>query len=97
MAIMFFHAVLEDETEDENIYRGETWAENAGEELGHIKWHADGHTVFIDYIGTNGRSPLLGVRLLKALLNAEKQSLDPGLTNNAGRRLWWLFKARYSC
>ncbi len=77
-------------------YRGETWAELDGIECGHVKWHSDEHTTSIDYIETGGRVPLLGVRLLKAVWDFQKQLLDPGLMNEAGKRLWQLFRARYS-
>jgi hypothetical protein len=93
MAISFLHEIL---VEQDEFYCGETWAEAADEELGHLKWHADGNTTFIDYIETDGRTPLLGVRLLKALWDHEKQNIDPGMMNEHGKRLWRLFRARYS-
>ena len=77
-------------------YCGETWAELNSVECGHIKWHSDGHTTSIDYIETNGIVPLLGARLLKAVWDYQKQQLDPGMMNEAGKRLWRLFCTRYS-
>jgi hypothetical protein len=78
-------------------YCGETWAELNGMECGHVKWHSDDHTTSIDYIETDRKTPLLGVRLLKAVWDHQKQRLDPGMMNRDGRRLWRLFRARYSC
>lgn len=82
--------------ESESGCCGETWAELNGIECGHVKWHSDGHTTSIDYIETGGLTPLLGIRLLKAVWDYQKQQLDPGMMNEAGKRLWRLFRARYS-
>jgi len=81
--------------ESECGYCGETWAERDGVECGHVKWHSDEPTTSVDYIQTGGQVPLLGVRLLKAVWDYQKQRLDPGLMNGAGERLWRLFRARY--
>jgi hypothetical protein len=94
MAYLIFQETTSAENGD-GCYCGETWAEAAGEGVGYIKWHADEHAVTIDYVETAGRTPLLGVRLLKALWDRERKSIDPGLMNEAGSRLWWFFKARY--
>jgi hypothetical protein len=91
---LIFHSAVTAETASGNC--GETWAELGGIECGHVKWRSDGHSTSIDYIETNGQAPLLGVRLLKAVYEAQKQRLDPGMMNNSGKRLWLLFRARYS-
>jgi gamma-glutamylcysteine synthetase len=91
--LTFHSAVI---TESRGDYRGETWAELDGVECGHVKWRSDEHTTTIDYLETLIRFPLLGVRLLKAVYDYQKQHLDPGLMNDAGKRLWRLFCARYS-
>jgi hypothetical protein len=89
-----FHSTVTAESQCD--YRGETWAELDGIECGHVKWHSDEHTTSIDYIETGGQVPLLGVRLIKTVLDDQKQQLDPGMMNEAGKRLWWLFCERYS-
>jgi hypothetical protein len=89
-----FHSALTAETA--RGICGETWAELDGVECGHVKWHSDENTTSIDYVETNGQVPLLGVRLIKAILDYQKQDLDPGMMNETGKRLWRLFCERYS-
>ena len=92
MELRFFTEVV---SESGDCLHGETWAENADGEVGVLKWHSDGMTTFIDSVETNGRTTLLGVRLLRELRSYKREPIVPGLMNRAGERLWRLFLARY--
>lgn len=94
MTYLIFHETISAE-DDDGRYRGETWAEAPDGERGHIKWHSDGKTTFIDTIETDGRTAFLGIRLIKTLWDNERRNLEPGMMNEAGKRLWRLFRARY--
>jgi hypothetical protein len=93
MPISIFHEITSTDNDDD-LYHGETWAEDADGERGYIKWHSDGCTTFIDRIETDGRTPFLGFNLIKTLWHNERQKLDPGMMNADGKRLWRLLRAR---